>query len=101
MIVIIINHGKIVYDGPLAEIKKKYLTHKHLHVTFNKKETKVSIKGCKVVEQGKYDVKLELDTKKSSVKNVINKLLADYDVADILVQDPPIEEVIQKIYKEK
>jgi ABC-type uncharacterized transport system ATPase subunit len=34
------------------------------------------------------------------VKNAINHLITNYDVADIIVQDPPIEEIIKKIYKE-
>jgi ABC-2 type transport system ATP-binding protein len=99
--IIIINHGVIVYDGPIEKIKKKYLTHKHLHVTFNKLDKEFQLAGCRVVEKGQYDLKLELDTRKQTVKKVINYLLAKFDVADIIVQDPPIEEIIQKIYKEK
>jgi ABC-2 type transport system ATP-binding protein len=99
--IIIINHGLIVYDGPIEKIKKEYLTHKHLDIKFNKIEKKFAFKGCKVISQDDYEIKIELDTKKQAVKNVINYLITDFDVADILVQDPPIEEIIQKIYKEK
>ncbi|MBW3002828.1 ATP-binding cassette domain-containing protein [Candidatus Woesearchaeota archaeon] len=99
--IIIINNGIIVYDGPIAKIKKDYLTHKHLDVKFNKLDKKFRFKGCKVMEQSDYELKLELDTKKQKVKNVVNHLITEFDVADIIVQDPPIEEIIQKIYKEK
>jgi len=99
--IIIINHGIIVYDGPIAKIKKDYLTHKHLDVKFNKQTKKFKFKGCKVMMQDDYELRLELDTKKQTVKNVVNHLITNFDVADILVQDPPIEEIIQKIYKEK
>lgn len=99
--IIIINHGVIVYDGPISKIKKDYLTHKHLDVKFNKLHKKFSLKGCKVIESGDYEITIELDTKKQTIKNAVNYLITDFDVADILVQDPPIEEIIQKIYKEK
>jgi len=99
--IIIINHGIIVYDGPISKIKKEYLTHKHLDVKFNKPDKKFKFKGCKVIEQTDYELRIELDTKKQTVKDVINHLITDFDVADIVVQDPPIEEIIQKIYKEK
>ncbi|MBW3004939.1 ATP-binding cassette domain-containing protein [Candidatus Woesearchaeota archaeon] len=99
--IIIINHGIIVYDGPIDKIKKEYLTHKHLDVKFNKLDKKFKLKGCKVITENEYELKLELDTKKQTVKNVVNHLITDFDVADIIVQDPPIEEIIQKIYKEK
>ena len=99
--IIIINRGVIVYDGPIKNIKKDYLTHKHLDVKFNKLDKKFKLKGCKVIEANEYELKLELDTKKQTIKNVVNYLISDFDVADIIVQDPPIEEIIQKIYKEK
>jgi len=99
--IIIINHGIIVYDGPISKIKKEYLTHKHLDIKFNKLDNKFKFAGCKVIEQNDYELRVELDTKKQTVKDVINHLITDFDVADIIVQDPPIEEIIQKIYKEK
>ena len=99
--IIIINYGVIVYDGPIAKIKKEYLTHKHLDVKFNELTKKFKLKGCKVIKQDEYELKVKLDTKKQTIKNAINYLITDFDVADILVQDPPIEEIIQKIYKEK
>jgi ABC-2 type transport system ATP-binding protein len=99
--IIIINHGVIVYDGPIEKIKKDYLTHKHLDVKFNKLDKKFKLKGCKVIAENEYELKLELDTKKQTIKKVVNYLISDFDVADIIVQDPPIEEIIQKIYKEK
>ncbi len=89
--IVIINHGIIVYDGPISKIKKDYLKHKHLDVKFNKLDKKFKFAGCKVIEQNDYELKLELDTKKQTVKNVINHLITEFDVADIIVQDPPIE----------
>ncbi|MBW2969057.1 ATP-binding cassette domain-containing protein [Candidatus Woesearchaeota archaeon] len=99
--IIIINHGLIVYDGPIEKIKKEYLNHKHLDIKFNKWNQKFVLKGCKVIFKDEYELKLELDTKKQTIKKVISFLISTFDVADIIVQDPPIEEIIQKIYKEK
>ncbi len=98
--IIIINNGVIVYDGSIEKIKKEYLTHKHLDVTFNEMKQKFKLKGCRIVGRNDYELKIELDTKKQTVKNAINHLITNYDVADIIVQDPPIEEIIKKIYKE-
>jgi ABC-2 type transport system ATP-binding protein len=97
--VIIINYGKIIYDGPLDDIKKKYFTDKHIEVKFSDKISSFKFRGCKVIEKQEYQLKLELDTAKSPVQDLINHLLKNYDVADITVADPPIEEIIKKIYK--
>jgi ABC-2 type transport system ATP-binding protein len=98
--IIIINHGQIIYDGPLEDIKKKYLTDKHIEVKLSGKVGAFKFKGCKVLEKQGYLLKLELDTSKKPVQQLINYLLQNFDVADITVTDPPIEEIIKKIYKE-
>ncbi|MBW3015999.1 ATP-binding cassette domain-containing protein [Candidatus Woesearchaeota archaeon] len=98
--IIIINHGRIIYDGPLEEIKKKYFTDKHIEVKFSEKIEKFKFKGCKLKQKQDYMLEIELNTKITKVRELINHLLANYDVADITVLDPPIEEIIRKIYEE-
>jgi len=98
--IIIINHGRIIYDGPLDDIRKKYFTDKHIEVKLSEKVGKFKFKGCRVVKKQDYFLKLELDIKKAPVPALINFLLKNYEVADITVVDPPIEEIIKKIYKE-
>jgi len=97
--VIIINHGKIIYDGPLDEIRKKYLTDKHIEIKLGSPAKKFAFKGCKVLESHEYELILELNTRKAKVQNLINYLLKNFDVADIVVADPPIEEIIAKMYQ--
>jgi ABC-type uncharacterized transport system ATPase subunit len=69
-------------------------------VKFGDKIGSFKFKGCKVIEKQDYQIKIELNTKKSPVQDLINFLLKNYDVADITVADPPIEEIIRKIYRE-
>ncbi len=97
--IIIINHGRIIYDGPLEDIRKKYFTDKHIEVKLSEEAKKFSFKGCKVIEQSKYNLELELDVRKAKIQDLITYLLKNFEVADIIVSDPPIEEIIAKIYK--
>jgi len=98
--VIIINYGRIIYDGPLAEIRKNYFTDKHIEVKLSDKVKSFKFKGCNVLEKQDYQLKLELDTKKTPIQDLITFLLKNYDVVDITITDPPIEEIIKKIYRE-
>ncbi|VVB81482.1 Trehalose/maltose import ATP-binding protein MalK [uncultured archaeon] len=98
--IIIINHGTIIYDGPLEDIKKKYLTDKHIEVKLSSKPKRFAFKGCKVLEKQEYQMKLEQDTTKKPIQQLINYLLQNFEVADITVTNPPIEEIIKKIYRE-
>ena len=99
--IIIINNGQIVYDGLLKDIKKKYLSNKFIDVKLETKGEKFKLRYCKVVEQNEYEIKIEVNTTKIKVKEVINSLLSNYDVADILISDPPIETIIQQIFRSK
>ncbi len=98
--IIIINYGKIIYDGPLEDIKKNYFTDKHIEVKFTDKIKSFKFKGCTVLEKQDYLLKLELNTKKTPIQDLISYLMKNFDVADLTVTDPPIEEIIKKIYKE-
>ncbi len=97
--IIIINKGEIVYDGSLNKIKKKYMTSKIVDVKLESPAQKFKLPGCNMLEAMDYEMKIELDTRKQTVKEVIDYLLAHYDVADINILDPPIEEIIERIYK--
>jgi len=97
--IIIINHGKIIYDGLLEEIRNKYITDKHVEVKLTEKAKPFVFRGCRIIVRHDYEMELELDTRKAKIQDLINYLLKNFDVADITVSDPPIEEIIAKIYQ--
>lgn len=53
-----------------------------------------------VLKVGTYGVKLQFDTRETPVDAVIQRLMADRAVVDINVTDPPLEEIIARIYRE-
>lgn len=98
--VVIINKGQIIYDGKFREIKQKVLSTKILEVKFFEFKDHFKLKGCEVIKKGKYGMKISVDTAKQPIRKVINHLVSNYDFADLIVSDPPIEEIIKKIYEE-
>ncbi|MBW3022721.1 ATP-binding cassette domain-containing protein [Candidatus Woesearchaeota archaeon] len=100
--IIIINHGKIVYDGLLEKIRRFYINRKIFEVKLESKlDKKFHLPHCTVSESGEYSMTIEADTGKTSIRNVIDHLITNFEIADITISDPPIEEIIQIIYKEK
>ncbi len=96
--VIIINHGEIIYDGLLEEIKKKYIQKKIVEVTFDERtEVKVP-KGCKTLFKSVYKIRINVPLKKHKIDKIINYFLDKYPVVDITISDPEIEEIIREIY---
>ena len=99
--VIIVNHGTILYDDRLSTLKRRYLTRKEIDVRFAEALSDgFHLPGVDVLKVGTYGVKLQFDTREIPVDTVIERLLADRAVVDINVTDPPLEEIIARIYRE-
>lgn len=98
---IIINHGSIVYDGPLREITKKYLATKIVTVITRDGKRIIHPQGVKVHTSEKFKTVLHVNTKKVSLKKLTAHLFTKNNIEDITIEDRPIEEVIEKIYSEK
>ncbi|MFH1209840.1 MAG: ATP-binding cassette domain-containing protein [archaeon] len=98
--IIIINHGEIIYNGLLSMISNKFIKTKIIDVKFEDKFEEFNFKGCKVLEKKDYELKIEMEIGKQTVKDLINYLLSNFKVADINIEDPPIEEIIKLIYKD-
>jgi ABC-2 type transport system ATP-binding protein len=98
--VIIINHGQIVYEDKVSNLKRKFLTSKLVEVRYAEQvPPDFSLDGVEILKVGHYGVKLRFDTRKTSVEKVLSHLTGAGSVVDITISDPPLEEVIAKIYQ--
>jgi ABC-2 type transport system ATP-binding protein len=98
--VIIINHGQIVYEDKVSNLKRRFLTSKLVEVRYADQVPKsFSMEGVEVLKIGTYGVKLRFDTRVTPVEKVLAHLTKAGSVADITISDPPLEEVIANIYQ--
>ena len=99
--VIIINHGRLIYDDRTSTLKRQYLTRKRIDVRFEERlDEPFSMAGVEVIKQGTYGVKLEFDGRQTPVEQVVQQLIATKPCQDINISDPPLEEIIREIYQE-
>jgi ABC-2 type transport system ATP-binding protein len=99
--IIIINHGKIVYDNSLDFLEKTYLKNKIVGIKFSGPFKGINLKGVKTIKSEKYSADFEISTEITSIQKFLDSLMNRYDIADIDISSTPIEEVITKIYGEK
>lgn len=100
--VIIINHGKIIYDDSLAQLKKEYLKKKIVEVVFDT-PTKKSYKkkGATILMQEEFMIRYEIDLEVIKTRAFIKELLEQHNnIADLTINDMSIEEIIEEIYHE-
>lgn len=98
--VIIIDHGKIVYDGKLEDIVKKYAPHKFLSIVFEKEVSREKLEKLGKVKE--YDFpKVTLVVKRDDTKKVAAKLLEEFPVDDINIEEPDIEDIIRDVFSKE
>jgi len=100
--VIIINHGQIVYQDKVSVLKRSFLNTKLVEVRYAQPiSPNFHIAGTETLKVSKdlYAIKLRFDTLRTPVENVMSHLSAAGTLLDITVSDPPLEEVIAKIYE--
>ncbi len=97
--VIIIDHGKIFFDGPLARIVEKYATYKHVGLCFADANPRDLTPFGEVLESAPQSAKLKVERKR--VSEICRELLTRFDITDFSVQEPPIEDVIRQLFGER
>ena len=98
--VIIIDHGKKLFDGELQNIIDKYAKNKILSVVFAKETTKSELEKIGVVKSYDYPQATILVPRKEASKRAA-ALLEKFSVADINIEEPPIEAVIRDVFQNK
>jgi ABC-2 type transport system ATP-binding protein len=98
--VIVINHGQIVYEDKVSNLKRTFLTSKLVEVRYADEVAKdFFIEGVEILKLGHYGVKLRFDVHKTPVEKVLARVTDAGSVMDITISDPPLEEVIARIYQ--
>ncbi len=96
--VMVINHGQLMHDGPLADIVARFGGYKLVTVEFlNGTPAGLEAFG-EVVRHEPPRVTLRLT--RESVAKRAGELLAKYPIQDLYVDDPPIEEIISHMYSQ-
>lgn len=96
--VVVINHGQIVLDDSVENVRKEYLSERVISVVFHNDVASLTSDGLKVLENSGKKHRYELDTRQLAMPDFVGRLLNSGEVADISIDDPPLEDVIAHIY---
>ena len=97
--VIVINGGKLIFDGPLEEITARFATGKILQLEFAGREGDRDFAGLGEVI-ARTDTSVQLRVPRDEVAAVCRRLFDAYPVKDISVAEVPIENVIAQLFAE-
>ena len=97
---VIVNQGQVVFDGSTNALRRDALTKKEIDLKLTTAiESFEPMSGVEVVKAKGYGLKLSVDTKTTGIDRVVGELLRRYEVEDIAIVSPPLEEIIATIYR--
>ena len=99
--VIIINHGKKVFDDTLSSLKNTLGSKKIINLTLSKPYLGDEIGGAKIIRRdNELNISLEVDTENQEITNFLKSLTDYVDFKDISVKELPMDMIITRIYSE-
>ncbi|MBO7638460.1 MAG: ATP-binding cassette domain-containing protein [Treponema sp.] len=96
--IIIIDKGSLMYDGSLHDIRSKYGTARRLIAEFNEECVVSPIENVVIGEMKDRKISFDFDNNTVDVNKLMHEILDNYNVHDITVAEPEIENIIQKMY---
>ena len=101
--VMVINHGKMIYDGDMTGLQQQY--RRSRNVVFTLKDSRVAFTGFMMdnqqIEWQRRAEELILKVPASvSAGEVISMVMAQYPVEDVRIEETPIEDIIEEIYNQ-
>ena len=100
--VIVIDHGRLLFDGPLASLRDRILP--VTSVVFDVKRAPdpadLHFNGLHAREIGTHRYAVDIDRRTISPASAVKEIVNRFEVADLSIQEPQIEEVVKRIYRE-
>ncbi|MHC5539394.1 ABC transporter ATP-binding protein [Singulisphaera rosea] len=97
--VLVITHGTLVFDGPLSKISERFGQSKLVRLEFGEGGVPEDIERYGEVTR-RDGASADLKVDRSRVAEVLGSILDRHAVLDVSVQDPPLEQVIARVFEE-
>jgi ABC-2 type transport system ATP-binding protein len=101
--IMIIDHGRVLYDGQLSDLKSRLLRTKQIKFILKDRSQADALEmfsgeGLDVEQVDELTYRLRFDRTKVVTADLIRRILSAIEVRDLLIEDEPIEEIIKRIY---
>jgi ABC-2 type transport system ATP-binding protein len=96
---VIINKGAIVYDGKIEDLKNNYVKKKTITALSESSIKFDKQKYVKIIKKTEFTLKIEVETSKRNIKDVIDIIFQKNQIIDLNIEEPEVEEIIEAIYR--
>jgi len=98
--VVVIHHGRLLLDEPIAALRSNFIRRKLITLQTAEPAVELSLPGVRVISQRPHRTELEVSTDLTPVEAVVGAVLERSRLRDLTIADPPMDEVVQAIYRQ-
>src|SRR5579872_7016767 len=98
--VIVIGRGEILSDGSLAALRARVTNERWLIIDLEDEAAIVEDEDAESARTDTGRVRLRFDPARVSTAELIGRVTSRYAVRDLFVENPPIEEIVARLYRE-
>jgi len=98
--IMVIGSGRILSDGSLAGLRARVTSERRLIIHLVNGEVDIADPDAEPVGRDGSQVTLKFDPEVVPAATLISRIAAKYPVRDLFVENPPIEEIIARLYKQ-
>jgi ABC-2 type transport system ATP-binding protein len=99
--VMIIDRGRLLFDGKLDILKDRFGGKRELVVYFAQEYESVPVDGARVIGRDGSQATYQFERTAITASDLIGRLSARYRIRDLQVREPEIEETVRRIYEER
>ena len=100
--VLVIDHGKLLFDGALSQLRDRILP--VTSIVFDVKTAPAAGQlvwnDLEIREIASHRYRVDIDRRALSPATAVKEIVNRFDVADLSIEEPQIEEVVKRIYRE-
>lgn len=95
--IIMIDHGKLMFDGAISKLVQTYANHKTLVVVFNGKAEQSDLERLGEVKEFEYP-RAVIRVPREKTSAVAAELLQKFDIDDLNINEPELEDIIRVLF---
>lgn len=95
--VMVVDRGQITCDGSLDQLRARVGVGRRITVELER-DAPLQIEGARLVEQRGRRAVLDFDPAKLAPAELLARITAQHAIRDLLLEDPPIEELVARLY---
>jgi ABC-2 type transport system ATP-binding protein len=99
--VMIIDQGRLLYDGELAALRQRFGGKRQLIVDFAEVYPTIEIEGAEIASREGQRATFHFERGALAASELIGRLSARYRITDLEVREPDIEETVRRIYEQR